>query len=37
VIEKIRGRGIYALDLLAEELPVALAQQYLDIKQAGAL
>jgi uncharacterized protein (DUF58 family) len=36
-LERLRGRGVIALDLAPRELPVALANQYLDIKRAGRL
>jgi uncharacterized protein (DUF58 family) len=36
-IEGLRGRGMLALDVAPRDLPVALANQYLDLKRAGAL
>ncbi|MFT4647397.1 MAG: hypothetical protein ACI9X4_000609 [Glaciecola sp.] len=37
LIRELRALGIQALDLLPEELPVALASEYLDVKAAGRL
>ena len=37
VHQKIRDRGIYAIDCLASELAVRVANSYLEIKRAGVL
>ncbi len=37
LIRELAALGIHALDLLPEELPVALASEYLDVKTAGRL
>lgn len=36
-LERLRGRGVLALDVAPRDLPVVLANQYLDLKRAGAL
>lgn len=35
--ERLRGQGVFALDVEPQQLPVALVNQYLDIKSAGLL
>lgn len=37
VIETLQSHGIIAVDAPAQDLPIALANRYLDIKQSGAL
>ncbi|MDF1839236.1 MAG: DUF58 domain-containing protein, partial [Planctomycetota bacterium] len=37
LIRELKAMGIRALDLLPEDLPVALASEYLDVKAAGQL
>ena len=36
-MEALRHQGTYALDLLPEQLPVALVNQYLNVKAVGRL
>ena len=35
--ERLRGQGVFSLDVEPLQLPVALVNQYLDIKSAGLL
>jgi uncharacterized protein (DUF58 family) len=37
VLAKMRARGVRVLDVLPEQLPIALVNRYLDLKQSGVL
>jgi uncharacterized protein (DUF58 family) len=37
VLAKMRARGVRVLDVLPEQLPIALVNRYLDLKQSGVM